>query len=124
MSARGTGGPALPDSGDGRPPPSPDALPHPALWSDARPGQRPFAYDGAAEDDAEVPPRTRGRLAVTWAAVLTMIAAAVVVGFGVALPSLVLVAVGVVLGLAGAITALKARVLDAVSVGQSPTGPG
>lgn len=114
----------LPDSGDGLPPPRPDALPHPALWSDAAPGRPARAYEGAAEDDAEVPPRTRGRLLVTWAAVVAMIVGAVVVGIAFVTRSPVLAGAGVLLGLAGLVVALKARVLDAVSVGQSPTGPG
>ncbi len=115
---------SLPASGDGRPPPSPDALPHPALWSDAQPGRAAAAYDGKAEDGADVPQRTRGRLLVTWGAVLTMVVGAVLVGLGVALPSVPLAGLGVVVGLVGAAVALKAKVLDAVSVGDSPLGPG
>ena len=113
----------LPDSGDGRPPPAPEALPRPALWSAAAPGRPSRPFEGQAEADADVPARTRGRVLATWGAVGVMLLGVVLLGVAAVLVSWPLAAVGVVVGLLGVIAARRARVLLAVSIGQSPTGP-
>lgn len=113
---------ALPDSGDGVPPPRPDALPHPALWTEGPPGAPAHAFDGKQEDDAEIPPKTRGRLLATWGSVGAMVLAAVLLGVAFVLQSLPLGVVAVVLGLAGAVVAVRAKIMLAVTVGDSPEG--
>jgi hypothetical protein len=114
----------LPDSGDGLAPPEPEALPHPALWSTPPPGQAPVAYDGQAEDDADVPARTRSHTIATWASVGGMLLGAVLLALAFVLQSWPLAVAGLVVGAAGAVGALKVKILTAVSVGQSPHGPG
>ncbi len=113
---------ALPDSGDGVPPPRPDALPHPALWTEGPPGVPAHAFEGKQEDDAEIPPQTRGRALATWGAVAAMVLGAVLLGLALVLQSLVLGAVGLVVGLAGAVVAVRAKIMLAVTVGDSPEG--
>lgn len=115
---------SLPESGDGLPPPPPEALPHPALWSTPPPGSAPVAYDGQAEEDADIPPRTRGHMIATWASVAGMLLGAVLLALAFVLQSWPLAVLGIVVGAAGAVGALKVKILTAVSVGQSPSGPG
>lgn len=116
--------PALPDSGDGLAPPRPEALPHPEMWSDPPAGTTARPFQGKAEDDAEVPDRSRARMLTIYGAVATIIVATVLVGVAFVQASLVLVVVGVVLGAIGATVAWKAQILTLVSIGDSPTGPG
>lgn len=113
---------ALPDSGDGVPPPRPDALPHPALWADGPPGVPAHAFEGKQEDDAKIPPKTRGRTLATWGAVAAMALGALLLGVAFVLQSLWLGAVGLVVGAAGAVAAIRARIMLAVTVGDSPEG--
>lgn len=114
---------ALPDSGDGVPPPRPEALPHPALWPDGPAGVPAHAFEGKQEDDADIPPQTGGRTLATWGAVAVMVLGAALLGVAFVLTSLWLGAVGLVVGAGGAIAALRAKIMFAVSVGDSPTGP-
>lgn len=114
----------LPESGDGVAPPAPEELPHPALWSAPAPGEAPVAYDGQAEDDADIPPRTRGHTIATWASVAGMLLGVVLLALALVLQSWPLAVAGVVVGAAGAAGAMKVKILTAVSVGQSPHGSG
>ena len=115
---------ALPDSGDGVPPPRPDALPHPALWAEGPPGTPAHAFDGKQEDDAEIPPQTRERTLATWGAVGAMVVAAILLGVALVLRSVPLGVVGLVAGVAGAVVAVRAKIMLAVTVGDSPDGHG
>jgi hypothetical protein len=115
---------SLPDSGDGLAPPAPEALPHPALWTTPAPGQAPVAYDGQAEDEADIPPRTRGHEIATWASVAGMLLGAVLIALAFVLQAWPVAVAGVLVGAAGAVGAMKVKILTAVSVGQSPHGPG
>lgn len=110
---------SLPDSGDGLAPPRPDELQHPALWSDPPPSQAPRAFEGSAQDDADIPAHTRGRELAIYGAVAAMLVAAALLGLAFVLRSLPLGIGAVVLGLLGTVVAYRAKILQAVTVGQS-----
>ena len=108
----------LPASGDpGTRPPAPGSLPRPAMWP---PGAEQTPFDGAEEDTATPPSPARRRAA--YAGVALMIVGVVLVGFAVALTSWLLLVLGLVIGGAGAVVALKARIMEDVSVSDSPHG--
>lgn len=108
----------LPSSGDpGTRPPVPGSLPRPAMWPR---GARQTPFDGAEEDTATPPTPARRRLA--YIAVAIMIAGVVLVGLSLVATSWLLLAVGVVLGVVGAVLALRARIMEDVSVSDSPHG--
>jgi MFS family permease len=106
----------LPDSGEpGLAPPAPGSLPRPAMWPDSTVGA-PFS---GAEDDTATPP-SPGRRKLAYAGVAAMILAVVLVGLAVVTTSWVVLAVGLVIGLAGAVVAVRAGIMEDVSVSDSP----
>lgn len=114
----------LPDSGDGRVPPRPSELPTPALWSEREPGLAPAAFRDTAEQHADVPPRTRSRMAAIYAGVVGVVLGVVLLGVAFVTTTLWLGVTGGVLAVVGGAVMLKAGVLTVVSIGQSPVGPG
>lgn len=108
----------LPTSGDpGVAPPVPGSLPRPAMWAD---GTQETPFRGM-EGDTATPPST-GRKRLAFVAVAIMVAGVVLVGLSVALTSWTLLAAGVVIGACGAVLALRVRIMDDVSVSDSPSG--
>ena len=106
----------LPDSGEpGIAPPVPGSLPRPAMWPA---GATETPFDGAEDDTATPPSQARRR--VSYAGVGAMIVAVVVVGLAVVTTSWAIFAVGLVLGAVGAVVALKAGIMNDVSVSDSP----
>lgn len=109
----------LPDSGEtGVRPPSPASLPRPALWPR---GARDAPFRGAAEDTATPP--GPGRRKVAWVAVALMLVGAVCLGAAVAFRSWLPAGVGVVVGLVGVVVAWRVRIMQDVSISDSPHGP-
>lgn len=108
----------LPASGDpGTQPPSSAALPRPAMWPQGGTGA---PFDGAQEDTATPPGTTRKRVA--WAAVAAMVVGVVLLGLAAVTRSWGLAASGAALGAVGAVVAMRARIMEDVSVSDSPHG--
>ncbi len=108
-------------SGDGVPPPSPDQLPHPALWSPPPPGRQPAAYSDLAEEHVPSNDRpTRARWAMAWTAVALGVLTAVLLAVALLLRSWVPLVPAAVAVAAGLVLARRGRILTDVSVGQSP----
>jgi len=109
----------LPSSGEpGLSPPRPGSLPRPALWS-AGTGDTPFR--GAQEDTADPP--APGRRKVAAFAILIMVVGVVLLGVAVATLSWPAALAGVVVGSAGAVLGVRVRIMEDVSVSDSPHGP-
>lgn len=109
----------LPDSGEpGRTPPTPGMLPTPAMWPD---GAVEAPFDGAAEDTATPP--SPGRKRTAYVAVALMVVGVVVVGLALVVTSWLVLAVGLVVGAVGMSLAWRARIMEDVSVSDSPGGP-
>lgn len=110
----------LPDSGEpGLSPPAPGSLPHPEMWPDGDVG-RPFR--GVAEDSPSKVPSGRRKLA--YLAVAIVIVGALFVAFAIVTTSWTWCIVGVVVGAVGVVLALRSRIMEGVSVTDSPRGPG
>ena len=108
----------LPSSGDpGVAPPAAGSLPRPAMWPEQA---REAPFDGLAADTATPP--TPGRRKVAYGGAALMVVAAVLVGLSVVATSWVLLAVGLVLGVTGAVVAFKAGIMEDVSVSDSAHG--
>lgn len=106
----------LPSSGDpGVAPPAPGSLPRPAMWPQ---GATETPFRGAEEDTSTPPGPGRRRLA--YVAVAIMIVGVALVGLSVAATSWTLLVVGLVIGAAGAVLALRIGIMDDVSVSDSP----
>ncbi len=111
------GGP-LPDSGEpGATRPVPGSLPRPELWP---PGTQERPYARREEQGASRP--SAGQRRLIWLSVALLVVAAVVLGLAVLVARWWPVAVAVVLGVAGAVLGLRSRILQDVSVTDSPTG--
>lgn len=122
MGDHGRDAGALPDSGDpGRRPPRPDELPKPALWPEPVIGHQPEAFEGTAEESAPHPAPGQKRLA--FVAVALMLLGVIGLGVAVALTSWLALALGLVVGGAGAVIALRARIMEDVSISDTPGGP-
>ena len=106
------------DSGESGRPVDPASLPRPALWAEPKPGEQPVAVRGKADENADA------RAHVTQAYVgvglmclgLVLLAVAAVVR---AWPPAVL---GLVVGAVGVAVALRARVMEAATVGEEVRG--
>lgn len=108
----------LPSSGEpGLRPPAPGDLPRPALWS---PGLPEAPFDGAQEDTADPPTPARRKLA--WIAVALMLLGVALVGVALVATSWTALAVAVLVGVVGVVLALRARIMEDVSVSDSPHG--
>ena len=101
---------------------TPAALPRPALWPAPPPGQPARAFDGLAEERARAVTRDRWRS--SWLAVGLMLVGAVLVGLALALQVLLVGVAGVLVGGSGVALAWKVRLMEDVSVEDSPTGSG
>jgi hypothetical protein len=101
----------------------PMGVTRPQLWPDSPPGRQPRAFDRlqAEEGPLRAPKRMRVR---SWIAVGLMLLGAVLLALAVALPTWWLVPPAAVVGLGGAVLALKSQIFAAVNTGQSPTGGG
>lgn len=94
----------------------------PVLWPEPVPGQQPQPYTHvahAAHSEADA----RRRMPLAWAAVATLIAAAVLLGAAVVLRSWAIALGAVALGTCGAFVAARSHILADVSISQSPEGP-
>jgi len=110
-------------SGDpGVRPPDPDALPRPALWSPPAPGSQARAFSGLEEDSATPVSREGWRSA--WLAVGLMLVGAVLLGIAFVTRAPVVAVLAVLVGGAGAVLAWKFKIMEDVSVEDSPTGSG
>jgi hypothetical protein len=96
----------------------PAELPRPVLWPDPPSGEQPVPIHGRDEGGPQEEIAQR-RLPMAWAGVGTMVVALVILGLAVGRQSLVLLAIGLVLGTIGGGLALKSRILDGATVGQS-----
>lgn len=94
--------------------PEPSLLPRPVLWPDPLPGSQPRGF--ASQEDPRPGRRepSRARVVRTWGAVAAMVLGAALVGLAVVLTNWLLVVAGVVVGLAGAVVALRSGVLEDV----------
>ncbi len=82
-------------------------------------GEQPFR---GAERDTATPP-SAGRRRLAFVAVAVMVVGALLVGLAVVMTTWWPAVAGVVVGLAGAVLAVRVRILQDVSVSDSPTGP-
>lgn len=106
----------LPDSGEpGIAPPTNAGLPRPAMWP-AGAERQPF---DDIEEDTETPAGP-GRRSAVWLAVGLMVAGAVLVGLAVVMMAWPPAVAGVLVGGVGAVLALRARIMEDVSVSDSP----
>lgn len=103
-----------------RPTVDPATLPHPKLFAPPRPGEQPKAFRGMEEESApEVPSRKPA-----WFAVALMIVGVILVALCVATTQLLLLPIGLVVGAIGMTIAWRAKIMDDVSVSDSPDGHG
>lgn len=95
----------------------------PRLWPEPAPGEQPRAFDRLQSEEGpfRAPATLRRR---SYIAVALLVLGAVCIAAAVVVPSWWLVPPGVLIGLAGAVLALRSRIFTAVTVGQSPTSGG
>jgi hypothetical protein len=96
----------------------PSELPKPVLWPDPVPGEQPVAMHGREQGGPEEQ-IARRRLPLAWTAIGVLVVAVIVLGVAVGRHSLILVATGVAIGSVGAGLALKSRIMEAATIGQS-----
>ncbi len=94
----------------------PATLPRPRLFPLPAPGEQPQAFRGLEDEDTSPPPHARS----SWVAVLTMIVGVLLTAAFFLTLSWPLLAAGVVVGLVGVYLAVKAKIMDEVSVTDSP----
>lgn len=109
-------------SNSGHPAAGAGQRPVPVLWPEPAPGQRPRAFTHVAEA-RHSETAARRKLPLAWAAVATLIVAALVLGAAVLLLSWPIAAAGIALGVFGSVVAVRSHILADVSLGQSPEGP-
>lgn len=106
----------LPSSGEpGVAPPAPGSLPRGAMWPEHA-EQAPFR---GAEGDTSTP-ASPARKRLAFVAVGIMVVGLVLVGLAVVRTSWLLLACGVVVGAVGVVLAVRARIMEDVSVSDSP----
>ena len=98
----------------------PASLPRPKLYAEPRPGQQPVAFSGLEEQESNAGPGS----VPAFVAVAVMILGVVLVAAFVLTMSWPLLAAGLVVGAIGVVLALKARIMQDVSVTDSPHGSG
>lgn len=96
----------------------PSELPHPVMWPEPPRGAQPVPISGRDKGGPEEEIAKR-REPMAWAGIAALVVAVVLLGFAVGRQSLILLAIGVVLGAVGGVLALKARIMDGATVGQS-----
>jgi hypothetical protein len=96
----------------------PSELPRPVMWPEPPPGAQPVPIHGRDQGGPEEEVAKR-REPMAWAGIALLVAAAVVLGFCVGRQSVILLAIGVALAAVGGTLALKARIMDGATVGQS-----
>jgi hypothetical protein len=96
----------------------PSELPAPVMWPEPSRGEQPVPIHGRDEGSPKEEIAQR-RLPLAWTGVGLMIVALVVLGFSVGRQSPILLAIGLVIGAIGGAIALKSRIMDGATVGQS-----
>lgn len=96
--------------------PDPGALRRPKLWAPPRPGEQPHGFAGRATGS----PPSRRRRQLAWVGIAVMLAAVVLIAFGVALWTWTYVVAGVAVGAAGSLLSWRIRVLEDVSTSDDP----
>jgi hypothetical protein len=96
----------------------PAELPRPVLWPKPAAGEQPVPMHGREEGGPEEEIAKR-RLPLAWTAIGILVVTAIVLGVAVGRHSLILLGIGVVLGVIGGGLALKSRIMEAATVGQS-----
>jgi hypothetical protein len=96
----------------------PSQLPKPVLWPEPAPGEQPVPMHGREQGGPEEEIAKR-RLPLAWTAIGILVVAVVLLGVAVGRHSLILLGTGVVIGVIGGALALKSRIMEAATVGQS-----
>jgi len=99
----------------------PADLPRPALWPQPPSGSQPLGVPSRQGDEADRVQAGRSRLRQAWTGVGLMVLGAVLLGVAVIVRELWPLVAGLVVGAAGAAVAFRARIMDDVSDGDSPT---
>jgi predicted anti-sigma-YlaC factor YlaD len=105
-------------SGETGVPADPADLPRPVLWPRPAPGAQPVPMHGRDEGGEEEEIAKR-RLPMAWAGIAILCVAVVTLGLAVGRQSWILTGVGLALGAVGGGLALKSRIMEAATVGQS-----
>jgi hypothetical protein len=96
----------------------PAELPRPVMWPDPKPGEQPVPIHGRDEGGPQEEVAKR-RLPMAWAGIGTLVVALVTLGVAVGRQSSILLGIGLVLVGVGGTLAIKARIMDGATVGQS-----
>jgi hypothetical protein len=96
----------------------PAQLPKPVLWPKPAPGEQPVPMHGREEGGPEEE-IAKQRLPLAWTAIGILVVAVVLLGVAVGRHSLILLGIGVAIGAIGGALALKSRIMEAATVGQS-----
>lgn len=108
----------LPSSGEpGVRPPMPGSLPRPAMWPD---GIRDAPFRVGQDDSPPPPSPTKRTLA--WVAVAAIVVGLILIGIAMVTTSWPIGIAGIVIAVLGAVVGLRAQIMEAVSVTDSPTG--
>lgn len=94
----------------------PSALPRPKLFGEPMPGQQPRAFEGLEEERSTASPGSRP----AYVAVGVMVVGVMLVGLCAVLLSWPLLVAGVLVGSVGIVLARRARIMQDVSVTDSP----
>jgi hypothetical protein len=96
----------------------PADLPRPALWPAPPSGAQPVPVHGRDKGGPQEEVAQR-RLPLAWTGIALMLVGVVLLGFAVGAQSWVLAVLGIAVGAVGAGAALKSRIMEAATVGQS-----
>lgn len=96
----------------------PADLPRPVLWPAPPAGAQPVQVHARDKGGPEEEVAKR-RLPLAWTGIALMVVAVVLLGFAVGVQSWVLGVLGLAVGAIGAAAALKSKIMEAATVGQS-----
>jgi hypothetical protein len=106
------------DSGESGRQADPASLPRPALWPEPAPGEQPVAVRGKADENADA----RAHVKEAYVGVALMVLGLVLLAVAAVVRSWLPAGAGLLAGGAGAVVALRARVMDAATVGEEVRG--
>ncbi|MCU1673874.1 MAG: hypothetical protein JWN77_1987 [Frankiales bacterium] len=106
------------DSGESGQQADPASLPRPALWPEPPTGQAPVPIRGRQDENAEA----RAHVRSAYVGVALMCVGLVLVSVGAVARTWLPAALGLAVGVAGLVVALRSRVMEAATVGEEVRG--
>jgi hypothetical protein len=106
------------ESGESGTPADPASLPRPALWPEPPAGQAPVPIRGKDEENAEA----RAHVRAAYVGIGLMVLGLVLLAVAAIVRSWLPAVLGLAAGAAGAVVAVRSRVMDAATVGEEVRG--